>query len=297
MILLTGATGFLGRRVLRTMTGQNWIVRPLVRDEKKYRASFPGGPGPLVGDFCNFKKGDLAEERFGEFVHLASEVWPVNRTDATHFRRVNVDGSRSVLAALDPKVINVVVLASTVSVYGNMRGPIHEQCAPRPNNAYAESKREQELIFLEFGARHNIPVVILRFSSIYGPGQFPGTVLPLFLDLARSGRTLTITGSPARLQNFIYVGDAARAVANSMDKTAGGIFNIAGQKETTLRALAAAVLQTTGARARAIERPKPGEPPAESFHIETLKAARELDWTPRYDLESGLDQTLAEMQE
>ncbi|MFN0207207.1 MAG: NAD-dependent epimerase/dehydratase family protein [Planctomycetota bacterium] len=297
MILLTGATGFLGRRVLRTMAGQNWIVRPLVRDEDKYRASFPGGPGPLVGDFCNFKKGDLAEERFGEFVHLASEVWPVDRKDISQFRRVNVDGSRAILAALDPKVINIVVLASTVSVYGNMRGPIHEQCASRPNNAYAESKREQELIFLEFGARHNIPVIILRFSSIYGPGQFPGTVLPLFLDLALHDRTLTITGPPDRLQNFIFVDDAARAVALSIDKTAGGVFNIASKKETTLRTLAAAILKTTGARAHAIERSKPDAAPAESFHIETSKAERELEWSPRYDLESGLIQTLAEMQQ
>lgn len=289
MILLTGATGFLGRHTLGTLLAHNWIVRPLVRSEAKYRDIFPRGPGPLVADLIQLKRGDLLAEKIGELVHIASEVWPVQRKNPAEFDITNIRGARALLDSLDHRAITRIVLASTFSVYGSPRGPVNEDFDARPENEYAQSKMVQENLFREYGARHDIPVAILRFTSIYGPGQNPDTVLARFFAAALQNRTLTITGPPARLQNFIYVADAASAIAAALDRSANGNFNIASESETTLRDLAATVLRVTGARARAIERPDPAEKPAPgSFHVEIGKAVRELGWRPRYDLESGL---------
>jgi nucleoside-diphosphate-sugar epimerase len=293
MILLTGSTGFLGRHVLRTLLRHNWIVRPLVRNEERYRAHFPGGPGPVSGDFCQFKRGDLATERIGELIHIASEVWPVQRQDERDFARVNVAGARALLESIDARPLKAIVLASTTAVYGAATGRIDESRPPAPAGAYAASKLEQERIFTEYGKRHGVPVAILRLSSLYGPGQHPSTVLPKFLQLAREHRTITITGPPERVQNFLYVDDAARAMACAIEHRASSIYNIGGPAEVSLRELANTVLRVTGARARAIERPSPDERPAARFHLDISKAARELGWEPRYNLEDGLRETLA----
>lgn len=293
MILLTGATGCLGRRVLSDMVSQNWIVRPLVRDEKKYREMHPRYPGPIVCDFRSLRRGDLMPERLSAVVHIASEVWPVDRPDPSEFFKTNVDGSHALLESLNLKILRHITLASTTAVYGSPRGPVSESLDARPDGPYAESKLRQEEIFKEFGRRHGVPVAILRYTSIYGPGQHPRTVLPQFLTAAQSNRSLIITGPPARLQNFIYVRDASRAACIAFDREASGIFNIAATQETTLATLASTILKVTGARAHTIERPDPKAAPPAFFHVEAGKAAAELDWRPRYDLEHGLRDMIA----
>ncbi|MBI3819577.1 MAG: NAD(P)-dependent oxidoreductase [Planctomycetes bacterium] len=293
MILMTGATGFLGGHILRALLRQNWLVRPFVRDEAKYRKLFPKGPGPFVGDLGKLRRSDFAAEKVSGLMHAAAEVWPVDRADAAGFNSTNVEGSRALLDALDRRLVNRVVLISTITVYGMPRGDINELTETRPAGDYAKSKAEQEKLFIEFGERYNIPVAVLRMSSIYGPNQYSGTVLPRFLSDARANKSLVISGPPQREQNFIYVEDAAHAAAAALEHSANGIYNIGGAEETTLAELAAAVLRVTGARSRAIERPDAAATEAYTFHFDCAKAERELGWTPRYDLESGLRATLA----
>lgn len=293
MILLTGATGFLGRSVLPAMLRSKWLVRPMVRDKSKYKEIFPKGPGPIVSELSTLRRGDLATENVGGLVHLASEVWPVERKDAAEFTKTNVAGSKALLDAIDHRMLKRVVLVSTFSVYGEFEGSITELHKTRPENSYSRSKLAQEEIFYEFGRRYDIPVAILRMSSIYGNGQYTESVLPRFVNDALQNRTLTITGPPTRTQNFIYVEDAAAAVVAALERAASGIYNIGGPGETTLRELADTILAVTGARARAIERPTAGTGSVRPFHFEIEKAARELEWTPRYNLEDGLRAMLA----
>ena len=143
----------------------------------------------IEADLTRLKRGDLATERITGLVHMASEVWPVNRGDGA-FEKANIEGTWAILEALDPSRVERLVLASTLAVHGELRGIVGEATKVAPTNAYARSKLEQERIFQDFAARRGVPLAILRFPSIYGPGQWGGTVLPTFSTRhSRGGRS------------------------------------------------------------------------------------------------------------
>lgn len=295
MILVTGSTGFLGRHVFAALLRGSWPVRPLVRDRERYRALFPRGPGPIEADLTALKRGDLATERITGVVHLASEVWPVERADAAAFARVNVEGSRALLEALDARRLERLVLASSLSVLGALRGTLDESARPDPKNPYAASKLEQERVFGSFAERHGVPLAILRFPSIYGPGQPRGTVLPTFLEQALARRALRVENPKQRRQAFLFVEDAVAAVLAALGSDASGTYLVSPAETTSMAELATAVagaVREARGHEVAIRLGEERDPP-QVFAVDASKAEGELGWRPRYDLGAGLRATIA----
>ncbi len=286
MILVTGATGFLGQRVYAALDPARGRTRALVRDVEKHRSLFPGASKPIATDLLRLRRGDLVSEQVTHVVHLASAVWPVDRGALDRYAAVNEEGTRCLLGALSSSRLRGIVLASTLAVHGTLRGIVDEETRILPGGPYARSKHSQESLVAEFGKRHGIPVAILRFSSIYGAAQFDGTVLPRFVERALSRQPLVLDGARGRVQDFLYVEDAAQATLDALRLEADGIFCIASGTSTTMRSLGEAVIHATGSATRISD--KETDPQAPHFRVDTAKAARELRWSPRYDLESGL---------
>ena len=97
-----------------------------------------------------------------------------------------------------------VVFASTVSVYSPQHLPIDETIVPRPLNSYGASKIRGE----EAVKRHS-NAVIVRFSSLYGPGMRTSTFLPILVRQALYDRELRLWGLGQRMQDYLHVRDAA----------------------------------------------------------------------------------------
>jgi nucleoside-diphosphate-sugar epimerase len=118
-----------------------------------------------------------------------------------------------------------IIYLSTIGVYGDRSGAwVDEATPPQPAAARSRERLAAEQAWLDFGARHNIAVAILRLAGIYGPGQ------NALVQIA-SGKARRIV-KPGQVFNRIHVGDIAQAIDAAFARKASGIFNIADDEPT-----------------------------------------------------------------
>ena len=118
-----------------------------------------------------------------------------------------------------------VVYLSTIGVYGDRGGAwVDEATPPHPGAARSRERLAAEQAWLEFGARQNIAVAILRLAGIYGPGQ------NALAQIARGTARRII--KPGQVFNRIHVGDIAQAIDAAFARRASGIFNVADDEPT-----------------------------------------------------------------
>jgi nucleoside-diphosphate-sugar epimerase len=161
MILVTGATGFIGSVFMRKLLGSGKKVRVLVRDRKTVKGL--KGADVVEGDVLDPESLKGAARGMETVVHLAGLVSYTKPREVMF--KVNTLGTRSVLEACrDAKRF---VFSSSVSVYGRREGVIDEQTETIPLNPYGESKLEAERLIIGSG----LDYVILRFAPVYGVGN------------------------------------------------------------------------------------------------------------------------------
>jgi nucleoside-diphosphate-sugar epimerase len=118
-----------------------------------------------------------------------------------------------------------IVYLSTIGVYGDRGGAwVDEATPPQPGATRSRERLAAEQEWLDFGARHNIAVAILRLAGIYGPGQNA-------LVQITSGKARRIV-KPGQVFNRIHVGDIAQAIDAAFARRASGIFNVADDEPT-----------------------------------------------------------------
>ncbi|HEX9951934.1 MAG TPA: NAD-dependent epimerase/dehydratase family protein [Rubricoccaceae bacterium] len=205
-VFVTGATGVVGPVLVRRLLADGWTVRALVR---RPNAPLPAGTVAVVGDLDDEAALARGAEGAEAVVHLAAllhVVDPPPDLDALYLR-VNIDGTRRLVAAAEAAGVARVVFASTINVYGPSRGgaPWTEASATHPDSAYARTKLEAESIVRTLPAG-----VVLRLAAVVGPGM-KGNYPSLQRVLGAGLRLLP--GDGANRRTLVHVADAAAAFA------------------------------------------------------------------------------------
>jgi nucleoside-diphosphate-sugar epimerase len=118
-----------------------------------------------------------------------------------------------------------IVYLSTIGVYGDRGGAwVDEETPPQPGAARSRERLAAEQAWLDFGARQNIAVAVLRLAGIYGPGQ------NALVQIARGSARRIV--KPGQVFNRIHVGDIAQAIDAAFARGASGIFNVADDEPT-----------------------------------------------------------------
>jgi nucleoside-diphosphate-sugar epimerase len=219
-------------------------------------------------------------------VHLAARI----SGTADEIYRDNVLATHALLQAISPALLQHLVLISSVSVYGDLRGPqslsLSEDEMLAPADDYAQSKATQETLFENF-ARGRCTATVLRPSSIYGADSPHLTVLPAFVDAAQRNTPLRIHAPRGYRQNFVHVGDLVRAVGATLEAKLDGCFNLFGPDTVTMSDLAHLIVELFDSSSLVID--ESTEPPAgaRNFANQRLANALGLDPTP---LREGLQE-------
>ena len=186
-VLVTGARGFLGRQVsaelLRRFAGAEIVAvsrRPASADDH---------PGPTL-DLSQAAAWRELGGYFDWMLHLAARVPSFQATatdDALYL--ANVLPSLHLIDATQSWRPSRLIYVSSISVYPMGAAPVlHEGLVPRPDTFYGAAKLAGEHL-AALTAASGAGVVVLRLSSLYGPGQAAGTVLPLFIANAAAGKS------------------------------------------------------------------------------------------------------------
>jgi nucleoside-diphosphate-sugar epimerase len=172
-VLVTGATGFIGRRLSARLASEGARVRALVLPNDPFTAQLPPAVEVRPGDVTDADAVASAVAGAGTVIHLAAVVGDWG-PDAL-FERVTVGGTRNVLGAA-ARAGARAVLASSVVYYGDAigRDVCHEDHpAGRPLGPYSRTKQAQEQIARDLAAGAGLRVTIVRPTNVFGPGSRP----------------------------------------------------------------------------------------------------------------------------
>jgi nucleoside-diphosphate-sugar epimerase len=226
-ILLTGASGFIGRQLVRALAPSHELVCT-VRTESQYVQ----GTTSIKWDLATPSPADLPSE-IDAVVHAAQSRhyrnFPQQALDVV---RINVT-STAVLAdyAYRAKARSFCLLSSG-SVYEPYRGRLVEGAALAPTSINGATKLAAESIVSAYADL--FCVTVLRIFFPYGPGQ-TGRLIPDVVDRVRTGREIKIAGRNGLVMTPILVDDVARVVRCAVEEGWDGVLNVAGKESISLR--------------------------------------------------------------
>ncbi len=231
MILVTGASGFLGRHLIHHLSQSGYAVRGMVRETSHTRYVRPEVAEMVVGDVMDPASLNRAAEGCQYLVHTAAlfRLWG----DQAAFERTNVQGTANMLEAARRQGVEKFIHISTIAVIGMPLpgGIIDETSLCRPADPYQRSKLDGEKFVRMFSQGAGLPSVILRPGAFYGPwGHYAFN--RLFFEDPLKGLRIQVH----RGQRYTFpalVPDVARAVIAALKfGRAGEIYNISGESLT-----------------------------------------------------------------
>lgn len=322
MILVTGATGFIGRHLVRALAASGWAVRATLRHPSRASALPPGVECVVVGDLAEPVAWESVLRGVGQVVHVAGHAHvqrPFKPADEARFRAVNVSATHQLAAAAVRAGVTRLVYISSVAAIGDetAAGKVWDEevhCAPQ--NAYGRSKLEAECLLQDIGRRCGLEVVILRPPSVYGAG-LPAGILEFFRLIDR-GIPLPF-GLVRNRRSFLYVGNLVDCIlrVTKAGEAAGQVFHVADGEDLSAADLATRVARVLGRPARLLPMPpgllllsgRAGDAVAHALHmrlmvnaesvrglvaplwLDSSKVRRLLDWTPPWTVDQGLAMT------
>jgi nucleoside-diphosphate-sugar epimerase len=256
---VTGATGFIGSRLVGELVRRGDVVRALVRPTSSREGLEDKRITAVVGDI-----GDPASLRAGMegcsgVFHLAAYARNWARDPSTFFD-LNVGGTRNVLAAARVAGVARIVLTSTMVTFGpTPPGFVGDEGMPRSTprffTEYEESKTVAEREALALAA-DGLPVVIVNPTRVYGPGKLTeGNSTTIMIDLYDRGRFPVLLAGGANVANYAFVDDLVRGHLLAMERGRVGERYILGGENVSLRQLFDLVDEATGRRHRRFNLP------------------------------------------
>lgn len=321
--LVTGATGFIGRHLVKALLARGDEVCALVRSETRAEPLRRSGVRVLVADLGAPASLSGVTDGVEAVFHLASVV----RGSAAEFERVDIEGTERLLGEAERSGVRRFVYTGTLSAYplaASHHGAIIDEHCPLDGSGllgnYARAKVRAEQLVLDAHRRGRLESVILRLGLTCGPGA---EVLPAHVGRALGPRLLIVFGDGRIPLPLTYIDNAVDALilAATVEGVGGEVFNIVDDGElisqleyldlyrqasgpsprvVKLPRLAYYALGTTAEWAAAIRGKEPGttryrvKSRLRRVRWDCSKAHRLLNWQPRVSLRAGLTQLFRE---
>lgn len=213
-VVITGASGFVGKHLLMDLDLHQFDVRVISRDASKFK-NFPSEVTCFQADLTDVDSLKSAFEGCEILIHMAAEIRTVNQLEKT-----NIEGTKNTLEAIKSATIRKVIHLSSVGVLGatysiNER-IVREESDAQPSNEYERTKWISEQLFLQAASEEKFELHVLRPTNVFGEFH-PFNALLNLMQHAKNRKIQPFT-SGAKV-NYVYVKDLTSVILNRMHST------------------------------------------------------------------------------
>lgn len=291
-VLVTGGSGFIGRRVLARLAAAGFEVHAVSRQPPRDRPEAQWHELDLADHAAVNRL--LSTLRPSHLLHLA---WAATYGDYYHTPQ-NVLFLRDSLTLIDGFIRSGgqrVVGAGTSAEYDLEVGANYSEVATplRPNGLYGLCKKALFEVIAQYAERSGVQHAWGRVFFCYGPGEHASRLVPTVLRELETGHRISFPAGMT-IRDYLYVDDVADAFAALVRSTATGAFNVGSGDPISLRDFVSALADGSG-HAGAVDfgtLPTPGYEPARVVAA-SEKIRSQLGWRPAHSLEQGLGETIS----
>jgi UDP-glucose 4-epimerase len=297
--LVTGAAGFIGshlaERLLREgarVTGVDCFTT--YYDPALKRRNLEGA---LAHDRFRLLELDLGSADLGVLpaadvvFHQAAQAGVRSSwgSEFAAYAHHNVLATQRLLERYRGVPLGRFVYASSSSVYGDAElYPTGEDLLPRPFSPYGVTKLAGEHLTLLYGRNFGMPVVALRYFTVYGPRQRPDMAFHRFCRAMLRGEEITVYGDGRQSRDFTFVDDAIEANLRAWKRAAPqGVYNVGGGSQVEVLEAIAVLERAFGAKARLRFEPRPPGDPLRTS-ADASRARADLGFVPAVPIGRGL---------
>lgn len=291
-ILITGITGFVGSRLARKLSVLGANVYGISRRiDKKNIIKGSILDYSFVDNVIKDKKTDIC-------FHLAGEsLVESGQNDPYRVFKTNLQGTLNILESTRKNGVNKIIIASTAHVYGKNRAPYFEGYVPRPSRPYETSKACTDLIAQSYSESFVLPVLIPRFTNIYGPGDLHfERLIPKTIRSVLQDKSPVMWGGGA-VRDYLYIDDVIEAylLMAEIDISKIGrnrIFNFGSGDKISVKDLIEKIISLSGKKLTIKKISEQRTKEIEEQYVSFNKAVKSLGWKNKTTLDIGLDKTI-----
>jgi UDP-glucuronate 4-epimerase len=313
-IVLTGGAGFIGSHVAEALLRNHASLSIVDNLDEFYSPAWKKanlesirktGPFDFFNqDICAMDglRESVARVRPDAIVHLAARAGVRPSIEQPRlYEHVNVAGTVNLLELCREFRVSRLIFGSSSSVYGeSSAAPFSEgESGLRPISPYAATKLAGELFCYTYAHLYKLPVMALRFFTVYGPRQRPDLAIHKFVARIEAGKPIPIFGDGETGRDYTYVDDIVAGVLGALDydfsSTAGAPFeicNLGNSHPVKLSELVRMLEHATGKKA-VIQREDPQQGDVSLTWADVSKAGKLLKYRPQTTLEEGLKKFVA----
>ncbi|OGD52701.1 hypothetical protein A3K80_04375 [Candidatus Bathyarchaeota archaeon RBG_13_38_9] len=299
-VLVTGGAGFIGSHIVDRLLSQGYFVFVIDNFDNYYSQEIKANNIRHNQDKKNFKlirgdirNSDLLRETLKDMdivFHVAARPGVRGRLqDSRIYHEFNVTGTLCLLNECLNSNIKKVIFSSSSSVYGESKYlPIDEKHPLNPISFYGATKLAGEKYCRIFSEIYGLPIIVLRYFTVFGPRQRPDEAICKFTRLILRGERVEIYGNGEQTRDFTYIDDVV--VGNMLafnSETKWGTFNIGGGQRLSINELLKLLNEACGTNVMPVYCPKTiGDVSNTWANVD--EAQRILGYVPKVDVRTGI---------
>lgn len=229
-LLLTGASGFIGKHIASEILKRGYTLTCIVRKPDSLSIQNVETINVDLSDYDSLYSR-LNKRKFEMVIDGAAKIPLATDKNEDYFD--NILMIRNLLKILRENPPKFFLKLSTIDVY-SIKSLITENTEISPQNYYSLSKRVSEQLVEIWGKELNLPTCVLRLTQIFGTGDRSNKFIPSIMRQIKDNSKPIIYGDGSDRRDYLFVEDAARLIADCCDKRVSGILNLASGKSRSL---------------------------------------------------------------
>ena len=304
-VTVTGACGFIGSHLTKQLIERGFhVVGVDCLDDNLYSRSVKESRLKALKQLSNFDFANInvATDELDSSISDSKFVFNLAAIPGQvlswklfdKYVESNILGTKKVIDGCIRNKVAKIIHASTSSVYGKFAVGDELQDT-KPISPYGITKLAAENLLFALTSSNNLDFTILRYFSVYGPGQRPDMAIQRFLTAIKMGQEINITGDGTQKRDITYVQDVVEATISASSITEKKqIFNISGGKQFTLNQIIDECFKVSGLKSKINYVDRPIGDQEETFG-DISKARKLLGFNPTFDIKTGLSNQFASL--